>query len=156
LKIVFEAGEQVNHEELMNISDFCITTSIREGFGMVYLEPWLAGTPVIGRRLPCITEDLVKQGVTFPRLYDHILVQSGGKVVDFSDVDREEQAALIQLVMQEHSAKEAMIVQNPFLASLFSEVTDSIIGENRRVISESYSIDAYGKELLGIYREISR
>ncbi|MFO7371304.1 MAG: glycosyltransferase family 4 protein [Bacteroidales bacterium] len=156
LKIIFEAGEQVNHEELMNISDFCITTSIREGFGMVYLEPWLTGTPVIGRRLPCITEDLVKQGVTFPRLYDHILVKSGGKVVDFGDVNHEEQAELIQSVTQENSAKEAMISQNPFLASLFSDVTDSIIRENQQVISDSYSIEAYGKELLGIYREISR
>ncbi len=156
LKIIFEAGEQVNHEELMNISDFCITTSIREGFGMVYLEPWLTGSPVIGRGLPCITEDFVKQGVVFPRLYDHLHVRFGGEVVDFSEVHREKQAELIRAVMHEHAAREAIMSQNPFLASFLSDFADDIIGRNRKVISESFSIEAYGKELLGIYSEISR
>ncbi|MBN1142850.1 MAG: glycosyltransferase family 4 protein [Bacteroidales bacterium] len=156
LKVVFEAGEQVNHEELMNISDFCITTSIREGFGMAYLEPWLTGTPVIGRGLSCITADLTKQGVVFPRLYDHIFVKSAGEVVDFKDVQREEQAYIIQLAMQENPEREAMIGQNPFLTSFLSDVAENIIRENRQVISDSYSIEAYGKELLGIYRKVSR
>lgn len=156
LKIIFEAGEQVNHEELMNISDFCITTSIREGFGMVYLEPWMTGTPVIGRGIRCITEDFINQGVVFPRLYDHIFVKSGGQVVDFKDVHREVQADIIQSVMLERSVREAMISLNPFLASFLYDVADSIIRRNRQVISASYSIETYGKELLGIYRQVSQ
>jgi glycosyltransferase involved in cell wall biosynthesis len=155
LKIKFEAGEHVNHEELMNISDFCITTSIREGFGMVYLEPWLTGTPVIGRGLPGITADFMKLGVVFPRLYDHIFVKSGGEVVDFKDVHRDEQADIIQLVMQEKTVRDALNSQNPFLATFLHDIADDIIGRNRQVISESYSIEAYGRELLGIYREVS-
>lgn len=156
IKIVFEAGDRVNHEELMNISDFCITTSIREGFGMVYLEPWLTGTPVIGRGLPCIIEDLMKQGVVFPRLYDHILVKSGRGIVDFKDANREEQADIIQSVMQENPVRKELISLNPFLSAFLSDVDDSIIRENRQVISDRFSIEAYGKELLRIYREVSR
>ncbi len=156
LKIVFEAGERINHEELMNISDFCITTSIREGFGMVYLEPWLAGTPVIGRGLPCIIEDLMKQGVVFPRLYDRILVKSGRRVIDFKDAHREEQADIIQSVVQKNPARNELISLNPFLASFLSDVDDNVIRKNRQVISDRFSIEAYGKELLGIYREVSR
>ena len=49
IDIVFEAGKKVNFEKLLRGTDFCITTSYKEGFGMVYLEPWLLDTPVVGR-----------------------------------------------------------------------------------------------------------
>ncbi len=62
IRVKFEAGEMIDYEDLIYISDFCITTSIREGFGMVYLEPWLAGTPVIGRELSCILGRFKKPG----------------------------------------------------------------------------------------------
>ena len=75
IPVCFEAGETVPYEELIAVSDFCITTSIREGFGMVYLEPWLAGTPVIGRELSCVIDDLKKTELQFPRLYNRINVR---------------------------------------------------------------------------------
>lgn len=33
------------------------TTSREEGFGMAFLEPWVAGTPAVGRLLPEVTDD---------------------------------------------------------------------------------------------------
>jgi len=47
----------------------CITTSMREGFGMAYLEPWLLGAPVVGRDLSVVTADFKKQGMRFDWLY---------------------------------------------------------------------------------------
>jgi len=44
-------------------ADLILTTSVAEGFGMVFLESWLAGRPLIGRDLPEITADFVAAGV---------------------------------------------------------------------------------------------
>jgi glycosyltransferase involved in cell wall biosynthesis len=43
IDIVFEAGEKTGFEEIILGSDSCITTSVREGFGMAFLEPWIFG-----------------------------------------------------------------------------------------------------------------
>jgi hypothetical protein len=51
-----------------------ITTSIGEGFGMAYLEPWLLGTPVVGRDLPKVTGDFAASGMSFDWLYPGIPV----------------------------------------------------------------------------------
>ncbi|NRA40657.1 MAG: hypothetical protein HRU15_21105, partial [Planctomycetes bacterium] len=51
-------------------SDAIISTSVAEGFGMVFLEPWLMGRPVIGRDLPEITADFKDNGVHYDGLYD--------------------------------------------------------------------------------------
>jgi len=49
-----------------------ITTSVREGFGMAYLEPWMLGTPVVGRDLPHVTADFKTEGMGFGWLYSGI------------------------------------------------------------------------------------
>lgn len=55
-------------------SDALLTTSVAEGFGMVFLEAWLAGRPLIGRRLPEITADFTARGVVLDHLYDALAV----------------------------------------------------------------------------------
>ena len=49
-------------------ADSVITTSVAEGFGMAFLEPWLAGLPLRGRDLPEITSDFTAAGVQFDGL----------------------------------------------------------------------------------------
>lgn len=51
-----------------------ISTSIREGFGFTFLEPWTAGRGLIGRRIPSVVEDFQQQGIEFPDLYDHLFI----------------------------------------------------------------------------------
>ena len=46
-----------------------VTTSIIEGFGLAFLEPWLWGKILIGRNLPEITTDFVKTGINLEHLY---------------------------------------------------------------------------------------
>lgn len=55
-------------------SDAIITTSIVEGFGMVFLEAWLAGKPLVGRNLPGITSGFKEAGVEFAGLCDSLQV----------------------------------------------------------------------------------
>ena len=53
-------------------ADFLLTTSVAEGFGMVFLEAWVANRELKGRNLPRITADFVEEGVRFPALYDRL------------------------------------------------------------------------------------
>lgn len=55
-------------------ADFFITTSITEGFGFSFLEPWTIGKPLSGRRLPEICSDFEKKGLVFDSLYDRIRI----------------------------------------------------------------------------------
>jgi len=156
LMVIFEAGEVVNHEELIKISDFCITTSIREGFGMVYLEPWLAGTSVIGRELACIIGDLKSRGVEFPRLYKKILVETTEGLIDFKDFKPDEQESIIKAVINQPESTRKLFRNNPLLMRLLDDIPAEIILKNQQVVKKRFSIEEYGKELLAIYREISR
>ena len=49
-----------------------VTTSVAEGFGMAFLEPWLLDRPVGGRDLPEITVDFRETGLTLDHLYDRL------------------------------------------------------------------------------------
>ena len=51
-----------------------VTTSVAEGFGLAFLEPWLAGRPVLGRDLPEITREFREEGVRLPYLYPALWV----------------------------------------------------------------------------------
>jgi hypothetical protein len=149
-----ESGKSVNHEELISISDFCITTSIREGFGMVYLEPWLAGTPVIGRNLPSVTKDLEAYGIEFPRLYSAIIVESGSRRTDFKDLEHGDQKLLIQEIVRHKSSGMRLISNNSFLSGFLDDVPADTILNNQRIVQERFSLEKNGKEIIEIYNEV--
>ncbi len=155
IQVKFETGVTVNHEDLIRISDFCITTSLREGFGMVYLEPWLAGTPVSGRDIPCITDDLRKYKLEFPRLYDRIEVGTVAGNCDFRDLETGEQENLILHLLGSSREKEIILRSNLFLNSLFDDVEPELIRKNRLIIRKHFSTTNYGKRLLTLYKNIS-
>lgn len=75
-RVVFDAGqhEDVSFEDNLNASDFVVSTSVAEGFGMVFLEPWLAGRGVVARRIASATDDFVAAGMQLDRLYDSIWI----------------------------------------------------------------------------------
>ncbi len=60
--------------DVIAATDSIITTSVAEGFGMVYLEAWLAGKSLVGRNLPEITCDFTQNGVEYPGLHDELRV----------------------------------------------------------------------------------
>lgn len=70
LPVLFEVGAEggLDFSENLAAADRVLTTSVAEGFGMVFLEPWLADLPLIGRDLPEITEDFRAAGVSFDQL----------------------------------------------------------------------------------------
>lgn len=53
-------------------ADRCLTASVAEGYGMAFLEPWMAGCPVVGRDLPSSTEDFHAAGLNLEGLYSRL------------------------------------------------------------------------------------
>jgi hypothetical protein len=74
LSVEFEAGLSGDFEKLVSDSRFLLTTSITEGFGFSFLEPWTAGKLLWGRRLGDICRDFEENGVRLDHLYDRLEV----------------------------------------------------------------------------------
>ncbi len=74
LNIEFDASSKADFRTLVLSSKFFITTSITEGFGFSYLEPWTAKKFLCGRKLPDICSDFEKNNIVLEHLYDRLLI----------------------------------------------------------------------------------
>ena len=74
LNVEFESGIKHEFQQLYRSARFILTTSIMEGFGFSFLEPWLSGKMVWGRLLPAICAGFIKEGIDLSHLYLHIMV----------------------------------------------------------------------------------
>ena len=74
LRVEFDAGLEHDFSDLVKTSLFLITTSITEGFGFSFIEPWLAGKLVWGRRIPRTCADFERNGVRLKHMYDKLWV----------------------------------------------------------------------------------
>ena len=76
LPCVFDSGgeEGLGFTENLAAADCLITTSVAEGFGMVFLETWPAGRPLVGRDLPEITADFTAAGMRLDGLRDRLAI----------------------------------------------------------------------------------
>lgn len=77
LPVIFEASSKDDFLSLMHGANFIITTSISEGFGFSFLEPWTAGQRLWGRNLPEICIDFQNRGVRLDGLYSRIVIPDG-------------------------------------------------------------------------------
>ncbi|MBN2635707.1 MAG: glycosyltransferase family 4 protein [Prolixibacteraceae bacterium] len=152
IEIKWEAGNKVDFGQLLAESDLCITTSIREGFGMAFMEPWLFGTPVIGRNLPMVTTDLKSSGMEFPLLYDKLFID--GNKNEIHQLSVHQQMQVVDLCLKDKSYSDSLFKMNPFLKDLLKLPDESVIKKNKGVILEVYSVENYGKKLDGIYRTV--
>ncbi len=74
LNVLFEASVSYDFKDLVKSAKQMITTSISEGFGFSYLEPWTAGQMLSGRRLDSIYNDFTSKKMVLDHLYDKILI----------------------------------------------------------------------------------
>ncbi|GHV85275.1 hypothetical protein AGMMS50230_08830 [Spirochaetia bacterium] len=72
LRSEFEAGVGVSFAAVMGSAKAVITTSVKEGFGFSFLEPWTAGITVTGRRIDYVCRDFEEAGLKFDSLYRSI------------------------------------------------------------------------------------
>ncbi len=73
-RVVFEASSRRPFDELSGACRAMVSTSITEGFGFAFLEPWTAGKPLLGRRLPDLCADFEAAGVRLDHLYHRLAV----------------------------------------------------------------------------------
>jgi hypothetical protein len=76
LPAAFNVGEGAgaSFTDLLRRAAFLVTTSVAEGFGLCFLEPWLAGRPLAGRNLPETTGQFAAAGLDLSGLYDRLEV----------------------------------------------------------------------------------
>lgn len=152
INVTWEAGNKVDFEKLIRVSDFCFTTSIQEGFGMVYMEPWLMNTPVIGRDIKMVTKDLKSAGMEFPLLYKRLIVSDNKEIYE---LNFDEQTRVIREYLNDSSGKEHLIKQNIFLKGLLDLPSEILIKRNKEVILKQFSLDNYSKRLNEIYQKLT-
>jgi len=61
--VLFELALKYDFVALLEKAKAIVSTSISEGFGLVFLEPWLKSKPLVGRDLPEITKDFKEKGL---------------------------------------------------------------------------------------------
>ncbi|GAK52812.1 group 1 glycosyl transferase [Candidatus Moduliflexus flocculans] len=76
LPVTFDLGKQWagTFDSLIAAASAIMTTSVAEGFGLTFLEPWLADREVVGRKLPEITAEFEQAGIDLSGLYDHLWI----------------------------------------------------------------------------------
>ena len=74
LAVSFGLGEQTTctFPDMVNHAKGIITTSIAEGFGLGFLEPWTSNKFLYGRNIPEITQDFSKLGINLDGLYERL------------------------------------------------------------------------------------
>lgn len=155
IPVIFEAGLKTDYINLITSSDFCITTSTREGFGMTYLEPWMLSTPVMGRNLKNITKDFIREGIIFPGLYNFVRVPHKGDLVDFGMMKPEKQQDIILNLLNDDMLENIVYVSNSHLKKMFYPIKQNIISENQEIIKNKFSLVAYGNKLRKLYQTIT-
>ncbi|AHC16544.1 glycosyltransferase family 1 protein [Salinispira pacifica] len=79
--VYFNTAKHQQFEQALAKADFFITTSVQEGFGFTFLEPWTLGKPVAGRKIPYVHKDFTESGMIMDHFYDEIPVPVS--MVDF-------------------------------------------------------------------------
>ncbi len=85
LNVEFDLGIKRRFLDVVGDSKMMITTSIKEGFGMSFLEPWMFFRPLTGRLLRDICRDFLDSRVDLGFLYEKFYVSSGE--VDIKDLN---------------------------------------------------------------------
>jgi hypothetical protein len=74
LRVEFDQGLKHDFSMLVQSAQYLITTSISEGFGFSFLEPWLYDQYLCGRKLADICQDFEKNGLDLEHLYPGLMV----------------------------------------------------------------------------------
>ena len=167
-------------EDLVAEYDACITTSVGEGFGMSFLEPYLMNRAVVGRDLPEITAGFNADGVDLSQLYHELLIPESWLPDEFWScahhaVDRSREAlgqpmlsekalhnawvqdGLIDFARLDEKAQRHVLLQmieHPEHASRLPRLccTDAGVVENRETIRRCYGEVETLRRLRCLYR----
>lgn len=184
LPVLFGVGTRpgTRFEDWIGRSECLLTTSIQEGFGLAYLEPWLFGKPLAGRNLPDITEDFA--GIDLSNLYTQIPVPIELLSDGFEDkvkhtlscyyesyglglpqgavnayMSAKGNTGRVDFGTLDEAEQERIIraiYRDPELKATLpcikTDVSPAVITQNRTVTAETYNLEQYAKRLFRDYR----
>lgn len=103
-------GVDASFESWLRAASHFVSTSLAEGFGMVFLEAAAEGRPLFGRDLPRVTRDHAAAGLRVGRLYRALSVAGAG-TPDFGTMATAGQRAAIRRVLEDPAAAAAVTVR---------------------------------------------
>ena len=152
-----EDGYGCDFKETLAAADAILTTSVAEGFGMVFLEAWLAGKPLIGRDLPEITREFKAAGLSFNGLWEELLLPSNtfdASAEDFGRLAPTEQIEVVIKTAGSQLIQEKFREANPRLAERLTTCASNCLEEinrNADVVREAYSTHRLGEHIRTTY-----
>jgi len=142
--------------DILRVADLVITTSVLEGFGFAYLEPWILDRPVIGRSIPFITPDFQAKGMKLGHLYTVLIVDE----LDFKEIGKEKPTA--EKALQERLDRilklddpgfvDRVVERNETTTMATSRLldmnkTENIVAINKQVVEMVFSQEVIGKQI---------
>lgn len=155
--VVFDAAHHREVSFLDNLAacEAVVSTSVAEGFGMAFLEPWLAGRRVIARNLPGVTADFREAGLKLNQLYDRVDVLVDDRWSDFAGLHTNQQIEVIAKLSEDHSYQQQISQANQSLLNWFLERPDeSVIAHNATRIRERFGLTNQAHNLITAYQSI--
>ena len=180
----FELALNYDFTALFEQAKAIVSTSISEGFGLVFLEPWLKAKPLVGRDLPEITKDFKEKGLRLD-LYQRFLFP-----LDWLDQNylrnklvlvRQKQLKAYQIVPSSSDLEELwqdfvhnqqidfgrldeelqqivldFLIKNPNQKTIFPQPKpeQKWIEHNRKIVQTEFSLSKYKTKLLTIYDQV--
>ncbi|GAT34093.1 glycosyltransferase [Terrimicrobium sacchariphilum] len=182
LPVVFEGQTLLGRTtvDFLLGASLCLTTSVTEGFGMAFLEPWLAGVSLAGRDLPQVTHDFRASGVEFSHLYERCDIpvsDSRRQAVEQAIRDAVRHscesyqvplqadmvaAACAAVFIGElgdfgrlpEAAQERILDEGGRAAVCLLPESSGVMERNRATIASQYSAEAYAAKLESVYRDL--
>ncbi|MEQ8849367.1 HAD family hydrolase [Botrimarina sp.] len=156
---VESGGHGCAFTDMLAAADALLTTSIAEGFGMVFLEAWLAGRPLVGRDLPDITSEFKEAGVRFNGMYDDITLAFKQRE-DFARLPVGEQVEIVEAAASSDRLRitERVREGNPLLSQILDSDFSALqhdIAHNAAVVRDRYSPLSLGRRLADVYRAVA-
>jgi glycosyltransferase involved in cell wall biosynthesis len=148
--------------DLYRASDLVITTSVLEGFGFSYIEPWLLDRAVIGRSIPYIAPDFQAAGMKLGHLYNALIVDGrdykdiGGGTADLAAGLEERLQKVLRLDNPAYINSFIDRNETSVIATLRlfdRERREALVRINREVVERVYSQERIGEQL---YRVVKR
>lgn len=136
-----EGGHGCDFQETLAAADAILTTSIAEGFGMVFLEAWLAGKPLIGRDLPEITREFKAAGMRFDGMWDELRAPANLDA-DFARLTPAEQIAAIRGT------------RRPEAPVTLIDAPEGLVAANAAIVRKRYSVEAIGWLIASVYQQV--
>lgn len=183
LPVTFDIASQFagSFGELVRSAHSVVTTSVAEGFGLAFLEPWLLGRPLAGRNLPEITDEFQAAGIHLSGTYERLEVPVAQ--VDLPGLRERLRLALAEtyasyrrplppdaveealddMIHNDHidfgrldeTAQEQILRSEWRPARLEVKATDAEVARNAEIIADRYGLGQYADRLLQLYTRVA-